>query len=173
MPGAHTRRGERTPKSKACYTDIVESNRFAGLPLLELIPALSPDLRPPHHLKEWCALIERAATEPIRALCAIPIRHFKTTTTLHGIVWLPMYGCSLKFGVDGISMTLLLLVGFVSFCGAFISSEIHEREKEYYILFLALTSGISGTFATSMLLSASAMSMIQYCPMSFHFWVML
>ena len=45
-------------------------------------------------------------------------------------------------------MTLLLLVGFVSFCGAFISSEIHDREKEYYILFLALTTGISGTFCT-------------------------
>jgi NADH-quinone oxidoreductase subunit M len=67
---------------------------------------------------------------------------------VHSIPWLPSYGCSLKFGVDGISMTLLLLVGFVSFCGAFISSEIHEREKEYYILFLALTTGISGTFAT-------------------------
>ena len=67
---------------------------------------------------------------------------------VHGIEWLPTYGCSLKFGVDGISMTLLLLVGFVSFCGTFISSEIHEREKEYYILFLALTTGISGTFAT-------------------------
>ena len=67
---------------------------------------------------------------------------------VHSIPWLPSYGCSLKFGVDGISMTLLLLVGFVSFCGSFISSEIHEREKEYYILFLVLTTGISGTFAT-------------------------
>jgi NADH-quinone oxidoreductase subunit M len=67
---------------------------------------------------------------------------------VHSIDWLPSYGCSLKFGVDGISMTLLLLVGFISFCGAFVSSEIHEREKEYYILFLALTSGISGTFCT-------------------------
>jgi NADH-quinone oxidoreductase subunit M len=67
---------------------------------------------------------------------------------VHGITWLPSYECSLKFGVDGISMTLLLLVGFVSFCGTLISHEIHEREKEYYILFLALTTGISGTFAT-------------------------
>ena len=67
---------------------------------------------------------------------------------VHGIEWLPSYGCSLKFGVDGISMTLLLLVGFVSFAGTLISFEIHEREKEYYILFLALTTGISGTFAT-------------------------
>src|SRR5882724_12329611 len=78
--------------------------------------------------------------------------HFDRTQSgyqfVHGINWLPSYGCSLKFGVDGISMTLLLLVGLVSFCGAFVSSEIHEREKEYYILFLALTSGISGTFCT-------------------------
>ena len=67
---------------------------------------------------------------------------------VRGIEWLPSLGINLKFGVDGISMTLLLLVGFVSFAGTLISSEIHEREKEYYILFLALTTGISGTFAT-------------------------
>ena len=67
---------------------------------------------------------------------------------VHGIEWLPSLGISLKFGVDGISMTLLLLVGFVSFAGTLISHEIHDRQKEYYILFLALTTGISGTFAT-------------------------
>jgi NADH-quinone oxidoreductase subunit M len=60
--------------------------------------------------------------------------------------WLKSLGITLKFGVDGISMTLLLLVGIVSFAGALISHEIHDRQKEYYILFLALTSGISGTF---------------------------
>ncbi len=60
--------------------------------------------------------------------------------------WLPSLGVHLKFGVDGISMTLLLLVGIVSFAGTLISHEIHERQKEYYILFLALTTGISGTF---------------------------
>jgi predicted phage terminase large subunit-like protein len=64
------------------------SSRFDGLPLLDLIPALSPDLRSPYHLREWCELIERAAAEPIRALCSCPIRHFKTTTSLHGIIWL-------------------------------------------------------------------------------------
>lgn len=62
--------------------------------------------------------------------------------------WVKSLGINLKFGVDGISMTLLLLVGIVSFCGALVSHEIHEREKEYYILFLALTTGISGTFCS-------------------------
>ena len=60
--------------------------------------------------------------------------------------WVKALGINLKFGVDGISMTLLLLVGIVSFCGALVSHEIHDRQKEYYILFLALTTGISGTF---------------------------
>jgi len=65
-----------------------------------------------------------------------------------GFTWLPSLNIRLRFGVDGISMTLLLLVGFVSFAGALISHEIHERQKEYYILFLTLTTGISGTFAS-------------------------
>lgn len=56
--------------------------------LLERIPQLSPEHQPPWHLSEWTSLIERAATEPVRALCAVPIRHYKTETTLHGIVWL-------------------------------------------------------------------------------------
>jgi len=61
---------------------------FAALSLLALVPALSAELREPFHLADWCALIERADTEPVRGLCDIPIRHYKTETTLHGIVWL-------------------------------------------------------------------------------------
>lgn len=61
---------------------------FAGRPLLDLVPALSPEHSTPWHLGEWTSLIERAAREPIRALCAVPIRHYKTETTLAGIVWL-------------------------------------------------------------------------------------
>jgi NADH-quinone oxidoreductase subunit M len=65
-----------------------------------------------------------------------------------GVEWFSLGGAtvSLKFGVDGISMMLLLLTGLVSFCGVLVSHEIHERQKEYYILFLALTTGIAGTF---------------------------
>jgi predicted phage terminase large subunit-like protein len=61
---------------------------FSNLSLLELVPALSPEHASPFHLHEWCRLIERAKTESVRGLCAIPIRHYKTETTLHGIVLL-------------------------------------------------------------------------------------
>ena len=58
------------------------------LPLLDLIVALSPQFRRPEHLRKWCELIEAAASNAVRALCSIPIRHFKTETTVHGIVYL-------------------------------------------------------------------------------------
>ena len=62
---------------------------FAGVPLLDFVERLSPELRPPYHLADWCALIERSAREAgVRGLCDVPIRHYKTETTLHGIVWL-------------------------------------------------------------------------------------
>ncbi len=61
---------------------------FASLDLIDLIPALSPEHASPYHLEDWIALIRQAATVGVRALCALPIRHYKTETTLHGIVWL-------------------------------------------------------------------------------------
>lgn len=39
-------------------------------------------------MSEWCEKIERAAYAPVRALCAYPIRHYKTTTTIHGLLYL-------------------------------------------------------------------------------------
>ena len=69
---------------------------LALLPLMLLIPALSPQHEPPTHLEKWCALIERSLTEPIRALCSIPVRHYKTETTVHGIAWLLMRDPTLR-----------------------------------------------------------------------------
>ena len=63
--------------------------RFKDLSLLEFIPQLSPEMTAPTHLEEWCDLIELSHYRSgIRGLCDVPIRHYKTETTLHGIVWL-------------------------------------------------------------------------------------
>jgi len=56
--------------------------------LLDYIPVLSPEHDRPDHMHPWATLMERADREPVRGLCALPIRHYKTETTLHGIVWL-------------------------------------------------------------------------------------
>jgi hypothetical protein len=65
--------------------------------LLEFIPSLSPEHRVPWHMADWARMFERAVSEPVRALCALPIRHFKTETTMHGIVWLLKQDPSLRF----------------------------------------------------------------------------
>lgn len=65
------------------------TSKFADLPLLDFIPTISPEFHAPVHLRAWLEQFERvAAGEAVRALCALPIRHYKTETTLHGIVWL-------------------------------------------------------------------------------------
>jgi len=60
--------------------------------------------------------------------------------------WIPSLGISLKLGLDGISLPLFLLTGIVGLTAMYISSEIHKRQKEYYILLLSLITGIAGTF---------------------------
>lgn len=58
-------------------------------PLLDYITKISPDFRPPYHLLEYLAIYERVRQgEPVRVLCTLPIRHFKTETTLHALLWL-------------------------------------------------------------------------------------
>lgn len=64
---------------------------FAPLALMELVPALSPEHQSPWHLRDWVDILEEAATPgelayPLRALCDLPIRHYKTETTVHGII---------------------------------------------------------------------------------------
>jgi len=97
----------------------------------------------------WLAI---AATGISLALYLTLFANFDRTQAGYQFVskidWIPQLGVSFHLGMDGISMTLLLLLGFIAFTGTLVSSEIHERQKEYYILFLALTTGISGTFAS-------------------------
>lgn len=59
-----------------------------GLDVLDLATALSPEFTRAEHMSQWAALLERSDTEAVRALCALPIRHYKSETTLAGIVWL-------------------------------------------------------------------------------------
>jgi len=61
--------------------------------------------------------------------------------------WIPSLGVKYDFGVDGISMLLILLTTFMGIIAVVSSySAIHHREKEYYILLLLLQTGMIGTF---------------------------
>ena len=61
--------------------------------------------------------------------------------------WIPSVGAKYHFGVDGISMLLILLttlLGFISVYSSF--SAITHREKEYYVFLLLLQTGMLGVF---------------------------
>jgi len=71
--------------------------------------------------------------------------------------WLPVLGISLHFGVDGISMPLVLLTGVVMFTGVLISwgddhphvmAGIQDRPREFFAFLFILASGVLGVFVS-------------------------
>jgi NADH-quinone oxidoreductase subunit M len=61
--------------------------------------------------------------------------------------WIPTLGVKYDFGIDGISMLLILMTTFFGIIGVVSSySAIQHREKEYYSLLLMLQTGMIGTF---------------------------
>jgi NADH-quinone oxidoreductase subunit M len=61
--------------------------------------------------------------------------------------WIPSLGVKYSFGIDGISLLLILLTtlfGVISIYSSF--SAIDHRQKEYYVLLLLLQTGMIGTF---------------------------
>lgn len=59
------------------------------------------------------------------------------------------YAINYELGVDGLSVVLLLLTTIVSSIAAIASFHIHERLKEYFLLFLTLQIGMMGVFAST------------------------
>lgn len=62
------------------------------------------------------------------------------------IPWIKDLGVTLAFGVDGISLPLMLLTNLIGFSAVFSSWNLGNRLKEFYILLLILVSGVMGTF---------------------------
>ena len=57
-------------------------------------------------------------------------------------------GITLHLGIDGIGAPMVLLTGIVAFAGTLISMKIDYRNKDYFILFFVLVSGVYGVFAS-------------------------
>src|SRR6476619_2788481 len=62
--------------------------------------------------------------------------------------WLPQVGINYILAVDGLSLPMLILNGFVIFTGALMSWNIENRAREYWILLLILTAGVYGVFVS-------------------------
>jgi NADH-quinone oxidoreductase subunit M len=77
--------------------------------------------------------------------------YFDTTTWQFQFVerwsWIPTIGVQYFFGIDGISILLILLTTLLSVISVVCSfAAITEREKEYYVCLLFLETGMLGVF---------------------------
>ncbi len=60
--------------------------------------------------------------------------------------WVPGIGATYLLGVDGISLTLILLTGLAAICGVLFSWNVRERVPEFFALYSALIGSVYGVF---------------------------
>ena len=65
---------------------------------------------------------------------------------IENIAFLGENGISLHLGVDGIAAPMVLLNGLVGFAGVLVSWKITHRPKDFFILFMALFTGVYGVY---------------------------
>jgi len=60
--------------------------------------------------------------------------------------WITVFHAYYRLGVDGLSMVLLLLTGFIFFLGTFIAVSVKKRIRIFFALYLLLLSSVLGIF---------------------------
>jgi NADH-quinone oxidoreductase subunit M len=61
-------------------------------------------------------------------------------------MWYESFNIQLKFGVDGISVAMILLTSIVTFAGIFVSWQVDFLTKEFFISLILLATGVFGFF---------------------------
>lgn len=98
-------------------------------------------------LMRWTAL---AATGITLILSVVLLFQFDYTNPtvqfVERALWIPPMNIWYFLGVDGLSIALVFLTALLGFLACAASSTIQERQKEYYVLYLLLMTGMMGTF---------------------------
>jgi NADH-quinone oxidoreductase subunit M len=106
----------------------------------------------PEAMKSACKWIAAAATALQLAIAISLYASFDTTTTAIQFAekyqWIPAYHITYFMGVDGISISMVLLTALICFISVFASFSITRAEKAYYALLLMLDAGMMGVFVS-------------------------
>ena len=84
--------------------------------------------------------------------------------------WLPGIGSSYHLGVDGVSMSLLLLTGALFVAAVFVSNRVREDVKGFFVLLLVLETGVNGTLASLDFFLFFLFWELQVLPLGFLLW---
>jgi NADH-quinone oxidoreductase subunit M len=103
--------------------------------------------------REWIQYVSLATAVVSFGLTLIPVFAFRSD--LGGfqleeyLVWIKGFGISYHLGVDGLSLFLLPLTGFLTVAAVLVSwNHVGKKEKLYYITFLILETGMLGVFVS-------------------------
>jgi len=94
-------------------------------------------------------LVSVAATVPQLILAVILLRHFDPKAGFQFVQhaqWIPAFNIEYHLGVDGISLTMVVLTALLCFICMIASFGIEKGVKGYYALFLLLDTGMMGVF---------------------------
>src|SRR2546427_1712551 len=106
----------------------------------------------PQALKPAYKWIAAAATFPQLVIAGWLYANFNTATTAIQFAehhpWIPAYHIFYFMGVDGISISMVLLTAIICFISVFASFGIDRAEKGYYALLMLLDTGMMGVFVS-------------------------
>jgi len=132
-----------TPTINSAILTLVTFIPFAGALLLMLFPRRDRDIR-------VFALVVSLLTFVLSL--HLPAYFHRLQSGFHyeiNVPWIPTPNIHYHMGVDGISMWLVVLTTFLTPLGVLISwKSIHERVKEFFILFLILETALIGVFVS-------------------------
>jgi NADH-quinone oxidoreductase subunit M len=104
----------------------------------------------PDSLRGFIKWIAAAATAPQLLIAGWLYAHFDTTTSAVQFAehhpWIPHYHITYFMGIDGISISMVLLTAIICFIAVFASFGIEKGVKGYYALLLLLDTGMMGVF---------------------------
>lgn len=113
----------------------------AGMVVVLLLPSKSPNLI------RW---VSAAFTVPPLLLACWLLANFDSTKPglqfIERASWIPAYNIQYLVGVDGLSISMVLLTALLCFLCIFASWGIDKGVKGYFALFLLLDAGMMGVF---------------------------
>ncbi|MFX1513326.1 MAG: NuoM family protein [Promethearchaeota archaeon] len=124
------------------YLALVVGLVVAGLSFLAYLLYADPIFEGTHLLDFVPDFLEETSKE----LYTSPSGRSGEFKLVENIEWVPFAGISYLVGVDGLSLPLVMLTGYVSLAAIIASWEIEERVPAYFGLILLLQTGITGTF---------------------------
>ena len=103
--------------------------------------------------RQWIQVVALISTLATFALTLLPLMQFRPEQAgfqfVEKVPWIATLGISYHLGIDGLSLFLLPLTGFLSVAAVLVSwNKIQLKEKAYFISFLVLETGILGVFAS-------------------------